>query len=178
MPIVSTSKRYAQAIFAIARERTDVDLWKLELWAMEDVLRGNSELRMLLSQAAVPMARKAELIREVFKGVSTLAQNVLCLLAQKGRLYLLPEIARQYGQLVDAYHGREQVTLVSATPLDEGEQKRISGLLRQIVQKEVVLDSRVEPDILGGLVIRIGDRLIDGSVKGRLLVLRRQLVGS
>jgi len=174
---LSSAKRYAQAVFAIAQEKDQVDVWNAELRAMEDTLK-NDELRSALSQAAVPMSAKANIVREAFEGVSKLGQNLVCLLVERRRLGLLPEIRVQYSRLLDEYHGREHVQLVSAVPLDGGAQEAASRLLRGIVNKEVVLDTRVDPDILGGLVVRVGDKLIDGSVKGRLRDLGRELSGN
>lgn len=177
MARLSSAKRYAQAIFAIAQEKNQVDLWNLELWAMVDKL-SNDELRAVLSQASIPMSTKVGIVREVFGDASELAQNLLCLLVERGRLGLLPEIRRQYSRLLDEYHGREQVQVVSAVPLDAKTQEEVSKLLHEIVKKEVVLDNRVDPDILGGLVIQVGDKLIDGSVRGRLHDLRQEMAGS
>ena len=177
MARLSSAKRYAQAIFAIAQEKNQVDLWNLELWAMVDKL-SNDELRAVLSQASIPMSTKVGIVREVFGDASELAQNLLCLLVERGRLGLLPEIRRQYSRRLDEYHGREQVQVVSAVPLDAKTQEEVSKLLHEIVKKEVVLDNRVDPDILGGLVIQVGDKLIDGSVRGRLHDLRQEMAGS
>lgn len=175
MPAGSSAKRYAQAAFAIAQERDQVDLGGLELWAVEDALQ-HEEFRALLEQAAIPMARKVQLIREVLKGVNPLVQNLVCLLVSRRRLSLISDIRREYVRLVDAYHGRERVEVVSAVPLDADEEKKVTRLLQGIVGREVVLESRVDPETLGGLVIRVGDKLIDGSVRGRLEGLKESLI--
>jgi F-type H+-transporting ATPase subunit delta len=174
---LSSAKRYAQAVFAIAQEKDQVDVWNVELRAIEDTLK-NDDLRSALSQAAVPMSAKANIVREAFADVSSLGQNLICLLVERRRLGLLPEIRAQFSHLLDEYHGREHVQLVSAVPLDAGAQEAASRLLQGIVNKEVVLDTRVDPDILGGLIVRVGDKLIDGSVKGRLRDLGRELSGN
>ena len=172
----SSARRYAQAAFAIAQERGQVDLWGLELWAVEDALQ-NEEFRALLEQAAIPMSRKVRMIADVLKGVNPLVQNLVCLLVSRRRLSLISGIRQEYMRLVDAYHGRERVQVMSAVPLDTDEQERVTRLLREMVGREVVLESRVDPETLGGLVIRVGDKLIDGSVRGRLEDLKESLAG-
>lgn len=176
MARASAAKRYAQAAFAIARERGQVDLWGLELWVAEEALQ-NEELRALLEQAAIPMSRKARIIADVLKGVNSLVQNLVCLLVSRRRLSLISGIRQEYTRLVDVYHGRERVQVVSAVPLDTDEQERVTRLLREMVGREVVLESRVDPETLGGLVIQVGDKLIDGSVRGRLEGLKESLAG-
>ena len=174
---LSSAKRYAQAVFAIAQEKEQVGAWDSELRVIEDALK-NDELRSALSQAAVPMSAKANIVREAFVGVSQLGQNLVCLLVERRRLGLLSEIRAQFLRLLDEYHGREHVHLVSAVPLDAGAREAASRMLQGIVNKEVVLDTQVDPDILGGLIVRVGDKLIDGSVKGRLRDLGRELSGN
>lgn len=176
MARLSLAKRYAQAAFAVAQEKQQLDLWRLQLWAIEDALK-DEDLWTLLSQASVPMPEKEKVIREVFKNVGGLLQNLLCLLVRRGRLALLPEIRKQYTRLLDEYHGREQVQVTSAVPLAEAEQKRIASVIQKVIRREIVLDASVDPGILGGLVIRVGDKLIDGSIRGKLQGLKQELAG-
>ena len=108
---LSSAKRYAQAVFAIALEKGQVDVWDADLRTMEDTLK-NDELRAALSQVAVPMSAKANIVREAFTGISELGQNLVCLLVERRRLGLLSEIRTQYLRLLDEHHGREHVQLV------------------------------------------------------------------
>ena len=173
---LSSARRYAQAVFDIARDRREVDLWDSDLQVLEDTLE-NEELRAFLEQASIPMSAKVRVIREVFKEVSKFAQNLLCLLASRGRLELLPQIREQYLHHLNSYHGREETLVVTAVPLDSQEREMVSNFLRGIVNKEIVLRTRVDPEILGGLVIQFGGKYVDGSVRGKLHSLRRELTG-
>ncbi len=172
----SSAKRYAQAVFDIARDWREVDLWDSDLRMLGETLE-NEELRAFLEQASIPMSTKVRVIREVFPGVSKLARNLLCLLASRGRLELLPQIREQYLHHRNSYHGREETLVVSAVPLDSREREMVSNLLRGIVNKEIVLHTRVDPEILGGLIIQFGGKYVDGSVRGKLHGLRRELTG-
>jgi F-type H+-transporting ATPase subunit delta len=176
MARLSSAKRYAQAVFDIARDRKEVDLWDSDLQVLEDTLK-NEELRAFLERASIPMSTKVGVVREAFQGVSKLAQNLLCLLASRGRLELLPQIREQYLHHLNSYHGREETLVVSAVPLDSREREMVSNLLRGIVNKEIVLHTRVDPEILGGLIIQFGGKYVDGSVRGKLHGLRRELTG-
>jgi len=173
---LSSAKRYAQAVFDIARDRREVDLWDSDLQVLEETLK-NEELRAFLEQASIPISAKVRVIREALEGVSRLAQNLLCLLASRGRLGLLPQLREQYLHHLNSYHGREETLVVSAVPLDSREREMVSNLLRGMVNKEIVLHTRVDPEILGGLIIQFGGKYVDGSVRGKLHGLRRQLTG-
>jgi F-type H+-transporting ATPase subunit delta len=100
------------------------------------------------------------------------------LLTAKGRLALLPQIAEAFQELVDDYRGIAHADVLTAVPLDEQGQQELSARLSQITGKSVLIEAHQDPQILGGLVARIGDRLIDGSTRSKLHALRRELAGS
>ena len=133
------------------------------------------EFRAFLEHAKVPMPRKVHTIGEVLAGVDPIMQNLLFVLVSRGLVDLVPEVQQAYQGLLDEFKGREQVQVSSAVPLEDGERVRIALFLSELINKDVVLDTRVDPSILGGLVIKIGDKLIDGSTRTRLEELGRQL---
>jgi len=97
------------------------------------------------------------------------------LLVGRGKVKIASEISQEYDRLLDAHYGIEHAEVVSAVPLDEGDREKVSSRLEQMTGRKFALDVEVAPDILGGLIIKIGDTLIDRSLRGRLEALRRDL---
>ena len=176
MPRARSARRYAQAAFSIARERGELDAWMDDLHTLARLLESR-ELSELLDAPQVPASRKLEMVRQVLgDSVSPLAVNLLALLASRSAAHLAPAIVDQYSALLDAHRGVERAEVVSAIDLSSEQRDRIAAVLAGLVDKQVRLSSRTDPGIIGGLVARVGDRVIDGSTRGRLNGLRRSLV--
>ena len=99
------------------------------------------------------------------------------LLLHKDRLGIAGDISQQYDRLLDAYRGIEHAEVIIATPLDEEGKERLSDQLWEIMDRKVVIDAQVDPSIVGGFRAKIGDTLIDGSIRNRLEALRKSLTG-
>ena len=97
-------------------------------------------------------------------------------LVAKNRLGILPDLITEYGYLIDAHYGKVHAEITTAVPLSEEEKGRLQERLTAITGKEVVVTAGVNPEIMGGLVARVGDKLIDGSVQTKLKELRRSLI--
>ncbi len=106
---------------------------------------------------------------------------MVSMLVAKGRLGMMDDISDEYQQLVDGYRGVEGVEtaeVTTAVPLEEPDRLKIAQRITGIVGRPVVLKPKVDPEVIGGMVIRVGDRLIDGSVRSRLATLKRDLGGA
>ena len=171
---MAAAKRYARAVFELAGERGEMDRCRQELKAMSAALREPAVLGLLRSPK-VPFDQKRRVLEEKLKGLSTLVLNLASLLTLRGRLRLVDDLATEYGRLLDAHYGVEHVEVDTAVSLDRGELERLSGQLASALGKKVTVDSRVDPSLLGGLVAKVGDHLIDGSVRNRLELLRKGL---
>jgi len=176
MRIEVAAKRYAQAAFGIARERDELDRWVEDLRAIAD-LAAQPGVVELLASSRVPFEVKERLLRSGLADVSPLALNLARLLVQKGRIALAGQVRDEYQRLLDEHRGMAQALVLTAVPLSEDEERAVAQRLRELTGKEIVLERRVDPEIMGGLVARVGDRLIDGSTRTRLLELRRKLAG-
>jgi F-type H+-transporting ATPase subunit delta len=171
------AKRYAEAAFLLAREGGKVDEWSVGLAAMATVF-GDKQARLLFENTRVPMAQKLQLVERALAGVDPLVLNLARLLLRRRRTSLGPQIADAFQELVHESQGIAHATVTSAVPLTTEDQRAVAQRLREITGGEVVLETEVDESILGGLVVRIGDRLIDGSTKSRLLALKRRLTGA
>jgi F-type H+-transporting ATPase subunit delta len=177
MPKAASARRYAQAVFQIGLEHDNLEQWYDDLATMAAAL-DDGELAAFLNAPQVTVDRKVEVISEALgDSVSPLAANLLALLASRGIASILPDLVESYQALLDDHRGIERAEVVSPVPLDDEQRRRVSDLLVGMVGKQVRLNSRVEPSILGGFVARVGDRVIDGSARTRLNQMRRRLVG-
>lgn len=176
MPTSASARRYAQAAFEIALEKGDPDGWLDDLTLIARSLE-ERDFSELLDAPQVSAAQKISIIGDALGGsVGELPLNLLSLLASRNAATSMPAVVERYQQLLDAHRGIERAEVVSAVPLDDRQLKKIAELLKTMVEsKEVRLTSRVEPQILGGLVARVGDRLIDGSTLTRLRTMEREL---
>ncbi|TSA54132.1 MAG: ATP synthase F1 subunit delta [Dehalococcoidia bacterium] len=170
-----SARRYAQAIFQIAQAKNNLDEWKKELRKLADLMK-DREIVDLIDHPKVPFNLKADLIKQKLNTSNELVLNLCYLLILKGRLKNAEQIADEYDSLLDEQRGIKHAVVITAVPVDDSEKHKISGQLEKITGKKVSIKLQVNPSILGGMVARIEDTLIDGSVRNRLDLLRRNLV--
>lgn len=176
MPRRISAKRYAQAVFLIAQERTELNEWMDNLELLNNLL-ANKSISDMLDSPQIPTHRKLGLVSQTMKGVAgPLAINLVSLLATQNLVHLLADIAKEYEQLLNNSKGLAIAEIVSAVPLNASQNARVGKTLSAIVGKNVKLISTVDPAILGGLVAQIGDKVLDGSVRGTIAAMRRSVV--
>jgi F-type H+-transporting ATPase subunit delta len=171
----STARRYAEAIFEIAERDGTVELWLIQL---NDVAAAVSrpEVVRRLEDPHVPLERRAKALHDV-AGAQMLPQmgNLLALVLRRRRLDTVPQIAREFKRLYNRRAGVVEATATSALKLDAQEVADLTARLEKMTGKSVELATAVDAAILGGIQVRIGDTLYDGSVRGRLERLRARL---
>lgn len=171
----AAARRYARAVFELAREQRAVDAWQRRLgavWALVDV----PELRTVLDNRAIAGADRAALLRDAAGGtLDDDALHLAELLLENGRLDRVGEVYAEFERLVDEAEGRVRATAITAVELSETERRDLERELAGRFGGSVRLATEVDPDILGGLVVRVGDHLVDASVRTRLQQLRRRL---
>ena len=176
MPRYPSARRYAQAVFQIALEHDSLDVWVDDLQTLADLLE-DSEVAAFLDAPQVPEARKLETIQQLLgDSVGALPANLLRLLATRNMTLLIPAVLAQFTEMVDRHRGIEWADVTTAVPLDDAQQKEVSRLLSGIAGSEVSLRTYVEPELIGGVVARLNDRVIDGSVRSKLRNMHRQVV--
>jgi F-type H+-transporting ATPase subunit delta len=171
----STARRYAEAAFEIAERDGTVDAWLKALTAAETLL-AEPGLTRLLANPAVPAASRHALLEQVASGrVEGAPLRLLQLLVARGRIERLPEVVREFRRLHRLREGITQAAITSAAPLTEPEVAALTAQLTAMTGGRVDVSLSVDPELLGGVQVRLGDRLIDGSVRGRLERLRSKL---
>lgn len=172
----STSRRYAEAAFEIALRDGTVETWLQQLESVAAALSDPTIVRRL-EDPSVPLHDRQAALGAIFGGdVLPQLANLLGLVLRRRRLESVPAIAREFRRLYNRRTGIVEATATSAAELDEREVDALRGRLEQLTGARVELELRVDPELLGGLQLRIGDQLIDGSVRGRLERLRSRLV--
>jgi len=169
------TRRYAQAVFEIALETKELDRWQSDLRRIA-CLAEDDALVAFLESPKIQFDDKARLLSEQLNGINPLALNLVYLLAARGRLRSIGDIADDYQRLLDNYRGIETAEVVTATALNEKDKRRLAEHLSAIVGKKVALKTEVESRLIGGVIARIGGKLLDGSTRSKLEALKKELV--
>ena len=170
------ARRYAQAVFEIALETEELDSWQSDLRKITS-LGEDATFIAFLGSPKFHFDDKARLLRERLDDISPLALNLVYLLVTRGRLSTVGEIADEYQRLLDSYRGIEHVEVTTAIPLDDKDKLRLEESLGAAVGKKVVLKPEVDSSLIGGIIARIGGKLLDGSTRSKLEALKRELAG-
>jgi F-type H+-transporting ATPase subunit delta len=171
-------KIYANALFEAAEERDRLELVRDELHQFLDAMNQVPALREVLLNPEIDSAQKVDALSAVLAESDELVRNFLLLLAEKGRTAQLHDIVREYDALVSREEGILDVELTTAVELSDDEAEKLLGQIEQVSGRRLRAARRVDPDLIGGLVLRAGSYRADASVRGRLQGLRRQLTGS
>ncbi len=170
----AAARRHAQAAFQIALERKELEVWRGDLERLFEVVR-EPLLLAFLESPRIHFDEKTRILRQGLEGLNPLVINLALLLVSRGRLGLLADIVLEYGRLVDEHRGIAHAEVASAVPLEPEEKDKLVRRLGELVGREIVLTTTVDPSIIGGLMARVGDKLIDGSIRSRFLALRESL---
>ncbi len=170
------ARRYATAIFQLAAEQKAVDQVGSELRILSEAIEDNKSALNFFLSPVVEREQKERTLVAAFEGKAhPIALHAMLLLVRKRRERLLREIVREYEALEIAARGLEPLTVTSAKPLAAAELSRLVAQLEKIYGKKFEVTQRVQPDLIGGLRILMGDRRVDGSVEGRFQELARTL---
>lgn len=170
------ARRYAQAAFAIARDGDAIADWRADLDDVAVAL-AESDAAAWFAAARVPVAERQEAAARVLD-VSPLALNLAKLLIARGRTAEAREIANAFDRMADGHEGLARAEITTAVPLRAEQVAEAERRLGEALGKRITATARVDAAIIGGAVLRIEDRLIDGSVRTRLRRLRRELSGA
>ena len=174
MSAVST---YAEALFEAARERDELEGVLEDLREFSNVLEESEELRLFFYGGQIPEREKRRAIDALTEGMALSTRNFLKILSDNGREEILDEVLLRYEELVKEHLGRVEVEVTTAVELTDDELDRIKErLARSLEGREVILQTSVDPNILGGAVFRFGGRMIDSSIRGRLASLREEML--
>jgi F-type H+-transporting ATPase subunit delta len=173
--ITTIARPYAEAVFARARDAGQIDIWDNDLLTLS-AIAADSDMATQIGNPNVPRERLRNAILEVAgDGLSSEARNLVSLLAANDRLSSLPEIARLFAELQTQHQGVRQVQVSSAFEMKGDEQRDLAAALAKRLGTEVEMKVETDPSLIGGVAIRAGDLVIDGSVRAKLRKLATEL---
>jgi F-type H+-transporting ATPase subunit delta len=173
------AERYAVALFDLADERKALDAVAGDLRTLRGLLRDSKDLARLIKSPVLSRDAQGKAIAAVAQaaGLLPVTRNFLGLLAQNRRLFALPDIIQRFLTRLAERRGEVTARVLAAQPLTAEQQAAVDEQLRKAVGRKVAIDVEVDPSLLGGLVIRLGSRMIDASLKSKLYRLQLQMKG-
>ena len=172
------ARRWGRAVFELGKESNTLAELSRDMTTFAELYASNDELSGVLENPLVPEPSREAILRDIADrlGLSETAKNTLRLLAKKRRIVAIPDIARQVARLVDIDGGVVRAEITSAGPLTEAYLGRLKGELEKATGKTVVIAHKQDKSLIGGVITRIGDQVIDGSVRARLDGFRESLL--
>jgi F-type H+-transporting ATPase subunit delta len=168
------AKRYAQAVFQIAREANTFDKWLADLAVLTGLLQDHAFVQALATPN-LTAANKALLLKDRYPQVGQLAVNLAGLLLGKNRLKLLPGIYGEMQRLYDSFRGIQKAEVTTAVEISREERAQVEKRLSAITGKNITVNTRVDPSLVGGLIARFDGKLLDASTRSRLEALKKEI---
>ncbi len=172
----TVARRYAEAAFETAIRDGTVDAWRRDLDVAAAALATPDVAAAVENPSIAVLVREAAIRDGLASSVSPAALNLILFIVRRGKIDQLPRVAEEFRRLDDDRRRIVHAVATSATPLEPSEVSALTARLEQMTGGKVELAVETDPSLLGGFVVRVGDRLIDWSVRGRLERLRNQLV--
>lgn len=171
------ARNYAEALLALARKADDLPAWGRMIDDVASAMERDERLRRFLEAPQISADQKNAVLSKAFEDrAPRLFLRYLQRLVKNRRQMLIPDIANEYRDLVDEVEGRVHAQVTLAKPIDDEQRAAIARQLTQTFGQPVVPQVRVNANILGGIIVRVGDRVMDGSVRRRLGILRNRML--
>jgi F-type H+-transporting ATPase subunit delta len=170
-------KRYSGALFALAEGQKILPAVTEDLRRIHDVIEKSASLKKALSNPLYDKKSVASAVVQIIRriGANTMTQQFVTVLSANGRLFLLPEFYHSFKQMLAEKNGEVQAHITSATPLSAAQKKNLTKGLESATGKKIELEEIVDPAILGGLIVKLGSKMVDDSIDGRIERLKRHL---
>jgi F-type H+-transporting ATPase subunit delta len=170
--------RYARALLALAEEQQSLPALQREWKDLGSTFADSPALGPALANPQLPLPRRERMLSDLLDRLpaSPATRATAGLLLRKGRILLLPDVARAFERMVEARTGRARATVTTAVPLPEDFHRRVQDSLEKLSGRKLTVERQVDPEILGGVVARVGDVLYDGSLRAALARLREKLL--
>ncbi|MFJ5623565.1 F0F1 ATP synthase subunit delta [Peribacillus loiseleuriae] len=177
MSDVAVAKRYSRALFQIAQEQSLLDQLEEELHCVREIFHSDKELLAFLLHPKISVKAKKDVIIQSFSNVSTYVQNTLIIMVERHRTDSIAQMALEFLELANEARSVAEATVYTVRPLTDNESEAVSSVFAAKVGKRTLKITNIaDSSILGGIKLRIGNRIFDGSVNGKLERLSRQLL--
>ncbi len=173
------AERYAAALFELAEEKGELDKVAGDLRDLRKMLAESNDLRRMIANPVIARKQRLQAVQELAKkaGFSTLTANFLGVLINNGRLFSADAAIGAFLAMLAAKRGELTAQVSSATPLAQSQIDAVSAALKKALGRTVALESTVDPSLIGGLIVKVGSRMIDGSLKTKLQRLSLSMKG-
>lgn len=180
MKNIILANRYAKALFSVAQEEDAFDDYAKSLNEIAAAMATYPEVKDGLTNVMYPVDVRCKVMSHIAdsQGASVIIKNFLDLVIQKKRAAFLPDIAEAFQALIDKQRNICQGTVVTAMPLSAEMNEKVQATLEKITGKKVVISTKVDPAILGGIIAKVGDLVMDGSIRSQLQGLKESIKGS
>ena len=178
MSATTVARRYGKSLLSLSKDQNEVDAVEQDMRALIQAAKENRELSVILASPVVRPEKKEAIVRSVFSGANELTVSFLALLAKKGRAGLIADMAEAFVSLVLEERGVVLAEVVTAVPLDEARRAEVNALIGKVHEGGVELSETVDPHLIGGFKLRVGDRMIDASVFQSLRTMHRNLTNN
>lgn len=169
------ASRYAKSLLELAVEREALDSVQADMKVLDSALKGSRDLHLLLSSPIIKADKKNSILSEIFKGkLSELTMSFIQLLTKKGRENVLAAVVSSFIEQLRNYRGIVLAEVTSAVALDESTLQQVLGIAKKLAGKEIELVQKVDKDLIGGFILKVGDKQVDSSVLGQIKDLKRE----
>ena len=169
--------RYATAIFELSQESNDLNGLEASIDSLAEALDASADLQNLINSPVVSREEQEAAISAIAAkaGLMSGVSNALSLMAQKRRLFVLPQLIDQLREMIAAHKGEVTADVVSAKALTKGQSEKLAAALKARVGKDVKINAAVDKDIIGGLIVKVGSKMIDTSIRSKLSSLQNAM---
>ncbi|MDD3013406.1 MAG: F0F1 ATP synthase subunit delta [Candidatus Gastranaerophilales bacterium] len=169
--------RYANALIELGEKCEQLDIYNTDLGLILATFASHKDLNRFLEHPTIPIGDKKEIIENIFKGaVSPNILNTLKLLLDRNRIFIFPSIVYHYTEILNKKRNIAIAEVFTAIEIDEEIKIRVKNQLEKLFNKTINLEHKIQPDIIAGMVVKVGDRVIDGSIKARLENMKKQMI--
>ena len=174
------AERYATALFDLAVERSAIDAVAADLQQLQGMINESADLRRLIQSPLFSRDQQSDAMAAVLAsaGISDLVKNFIGVVASNRRLFALEGMIGAYRELLARYRGEVTAEVTSATPLSETQRAAVEQALRQAIGSNVAVNTDVDPELIGGMVVRVGSRMVDSSLRTKLQRLQLAMKGA
>jgi F-type H+-transporting ATPase subunit delta len=178
--VTGLSGRYARALFELADDSEQLDAVAEDLRGLSTALTESDDMRRLVNSPVLSRDEQGKAMAAILDAmqVNALTQRAIGLVAQQRRLFVLHDIISDYLRLLAAHKGETTAEVTSARELKSDELEKLRGTLKELVGRDVAVETKVDPGLLGGLVVHIGSRMLDSSIRTKLERLELAMKGA
>lgn len=167
--------RYAKAVIEMAQASGVADAVSEDMALVATTIADNAELRDFINNPTISAEVKESALKEIFAGTQGITKGLLHLLHENKRFEILGQVAEQYKMQFDQINGVEEATVTTAFPITPELEEKVKEKIKEFSDKKITLKNSVDPSIIGGFILRIGDKQFNASVANRLSILKREL---